>query len=120
MTQPPNFAIVPDRDAVAQMQRDLRFHPATTAEPKVLTREQLTQFNRDGFLKGLRVFSPEEADATRRYFDALLAQVLASGGDSYSISTAHLKHGKVYDLLTDPRLVAIVRDLLGDDVIAWG
>lgn len=120
MTPPPNFAIIPDRQAVAQMQRDLRFHPATTTEPKALTREQLAQFNRDGYLKGLRVFSPEEADATRRYFDALLAQVLAAGGDSYSISTAHLKHGKVYDLLTDPRLVAIVRDLVGDDVIAWG
>ncbi len=120
MTQPPNFAIIPDRQAVTQMQRDLRFHPATTAEPQVLTRAQLGQFNRDGFLKGLRVFGPAEADATRRYFDDLLAQTLAAGGDSYSISTAHLKHGKVYDLLTDARLVAIVRDLLGDNVIAWG
>jgi hypothetical protein len=120
MNQPPNFAIIPDRDAVAQMQRELRFHPAMTADPKVLTREQLPQFNRDGFLKGMRVFSAEEADATRRYFDDLLARTLAAGGDSYAISTAHLKHGKVYDLLTDPRLVAIVRDLIGDDVIAWG
>jgi ectoine hydroxylase-related dioxygenase (phytanoyl-CoA dioxygenase family) len=120
MTQPPNFAIIPDRQTVAQMDRDLRFHPATTADPKTLTRAQIAQFNRDGFLKGLRVFSPAEADAIRRYFDDLLAQVLAAGGDSYSISTAHLKHAKVYDLLTDPRLVAVVRDLLGDNVIAWG
>jgi hypothetical protein len=120
MNQSPNFAIIPDRQAIGQMQRDLRFHPATTAEPKALTPEQLVQFNRDGFLKGLRVFSPDQADATRRYFDDLLAQVLAAGGDSYSISTAHLKHARVYDLLTDARLVAIVRDLLGEDVIAWG
>src|SRR5438067_2008804 len=120
MTQPLNFAIIPDREAIAQMDRDLRFHPATTAEPKTLTRTQIAEFNRDGFLKGLRVFSPAEAEATRRYFDDLLARVLAAGGDANSISSAHLKHGRVYDLLTDPRLVAVVRDLLGDDVIAWG
>ena len=46
--------------------------------------------------------------------------MLAAGGDSYSISTAHLKYGRVYDLLTDPRIVACVRDLLGDNVIGWG
>src|ERR1051326_2430396 len=119
MTQPPSFAIVPNRQSIDQMQRDLRFHPAT-GEPKTLTSGQLAQFNRDGFLKELRVFSQAEADATRSYFDDLLAQVLAAGGDSYSISTAHLKHARVYDLLTDPRLVAIVRDLIGNDVIAWG
>jgi ectoine hydroxylase-related dioxygenase (phytanoyl-CoA dioxygenase family) len=120
MTQPPKFDIIPDRDAIAQLDRDLRFHPAATAEPRALTHAQIGEFNRDGFLKGLRVFSPAEAEATRRYFDDLLARVLAAGGDANSISTAHLKHGRVYDLLTDPRLVAVVRDLLGDDVIAWG
>jgi ectoine hydroxylase-related dioxygenase (phytanoyl-CoA dioxygenase family) len=46
--------------------------------------------------------------------------VLAAGGDSYSISTAHLKHGRVDDLLRDPRLVNLVRDLLGEDVVGWG
>src|ERR1043166_1367958 len=104
MSQPPTFAIIPDRQAIAEIARDLRFHPAI-GDPKTLTRENVAQFNRDGYLKALRVFSAEEADDTRRYFDALLAQVLAAGGDSYSISTAHLKCGKVYDLLTESRLV---------------
>jgi hypothetical protein len=116
----PSFAITPDQGDLDRIQRDLRFHPATCAHPRTLTPEQLAQFNRDGFLKGIRIFSPEEADATRRYFDALLAKVLAAGGDSYSISTAHLRYGKVYDLLTDARVVALVRDLLGEDAIAWG
>jgi non-haem Fe2+, alpha-ketoglutarate-dependent halogenase len=120
MTQPTSFAIIPDKQELGRIERDLRFHPASTQDPKVLTREQIEQFNRQGFLRGLRIFNEAEADANRRYFDALLAEVLATGGDSYSISTAHLKHGRVYDLLTDPRLVALVKDLLGDDVIAWG
>ena len=83
--------------------------PAPTTSPQMLTREQSSTFNRDGFLKGLRIFSDGEADANRRYFDDLLARVLAAGGDSYSISTAHLKYGKVYDLLTHPRIVACVK-----------
>ena len=45
---------------------------------------------------------------------------MAAGGDSYSISTAHRKYARVYDLLTDPRIVACVRDILGEDVVGWG
>src|SRR3954454_4533897 len=117
---PPAFAVTPAADQLNAVARDLRFHPSPVIEPKSLTRDQVTTFNRDGYLKGLRVFDAAEADANRRYFDDLLARVLAAGGTSYSISTAHLKYGPVYDLLTHPRIVAIVRDLLGEDVVAWG
>jgi ectoine hydroxylase-related dioxygenase (phytanoyl-CoA dioxygenase family) len=120
MNQPPRFAITPDQHDLDRIPRDLRFHPCTTREPHTLTPSQIEQFNRDGFLKGIRVFNAAEADANRRYFDDLLARVLAAGGDSYSISTAHLKYGRVHDLLTDPRIVALVRDLLGEDVVGWG
>ncbi|MEQ8791947.1 MAG: phytanoyl-CoA dioxygenase family protein [Pirellulaceae bacterium] len=114
------FQAVPDRDAIEQMQRDLRFHPATCDNPRSLSREQLEAFNRDGYLRPIRIFSPDEIDDIRTYFDALLARVIAEGGDSYSISTAHLKYGRVYDLLTDGRIVDCVGDLLGENVIAWG
>ena len=119
MAQPTDFQIVPDQQAVLRLERDLRFHACSNQHPAVLTCTQVEQFNRDGFLKGIRVFTEQEAAAIRRYFDDLLARVLAAGGDSYSISTAHLKYGRVYDLLTHPRLVALVRDLLGEDVVAW-
>jgi hypothetical protein len=120
MTQPTAFPIIPDQQDINRVERDLRFHPCTTPDPKVLSREQVEHFNRFGYLKGLRIFEAEEAEANRAWFDDLLQGVLAAGGDSYSISTAHLKYGKVYDLLTHPRLVAIVKDLLGENVIAWG
>src|SRR5437016_2725230 len=102
------------------MKRDLRFHPSTAANPQRLTAEQVAAFNRDGYLKGIRIFSEEEIAEIRRYFDQLLARTLAAGGDSYSISTAHLRYGRVYELLTHPRMVACVKDLLGENVIAWG
>jgi len=114
------FAVMPGHEKLAAVERDLHFRPSAVTEPKTLTREQVAAFNRDGFLKGLRVFDEAEIDGHRRYFDRLLARVVAAGGTSYSISTAHLKYGPVYDLLAHPRIVAYVRDLLGDDVVAWG
>jgi non-heme Fe2+,alpha-ketoglutarate-dependent halogenase len=111
---------IPTPEELSRIERDLRFHPSTNAHPKTLTAEQIQAFNRDGYLKGIRIFEPEEILAIRRYFDDLLARTLAAGGDSYSISTAHLRHGGVYDLLTDARIVDRVADLLGEDVIAWG
>ena len=100
--------------------RDLRFHPSTVTDPRTLTREQVAAFNREGYLMPLRMFDAAEAAEIRAYFDDLLARTLATGGNSYSISTAHLQHRRVYDLLAHPRIVACVRDLLGDDVIGWG
>jgi len=111
---------IPSTEELSKTQRDLRFHPATTSNPKILSREQISAFNRDGYLTGLRIFGEEEITEIRRYFDELLARTLAAGGDSYSISTAHLRFGRVYDILTDRRIVDRVKDLLGEDVIAWG
>jgi non-heme Fe2+,alpha-ketoglutarate-dependent halogenase len=120
MSTPKTPAFIPSTDELSHLERDLRFHPVTTEHPATLTNEQIKAFNRDGYLAGIRIFSEEEIAEIRRYFDQLLAKTLAAGGDSYSISTAHLRHGRVYDILTHPRIVAIIKDLLGDDVIAWG
>jgi ectoine hydroxylase-related dioxygenase (phytanoyl-CoA dioxygenase family) len=117
---PTDFKTIPKQEELQEVERDLRFHPSTVRSPQVLTLAQVEQFNRDGFLKGFRVFSSEEMAEHRAYFDRLLARVMAEGGNSYSISTAHLKHGKVYDLLTHPRIVAHVKDLLGENVVGWG
>lgn len=116
----PAFKIIPEHDELSRIERDLVFHPSPVREPRALTLQQVEQFNRDGYVKGIRVYSPAEIAEIRRYFDELLEQVLAAGGTSYSISTAHMKHGRVYDILTDPRIVACVGDLLGEDVVAWG
>ena len=114
------FAVTPDADDLAAMPRDLRFYPATEKSPKSLSVAQVEQFNADGYVAPVDVFSEPEAHDVRAYFDDLLAKTLAAGNDSYSISTAHLKHGRVWDLLTHPRIVAPVVDLLGPNVVGWG
>ena len=120
MNAAPSFKILPDQNDLEQMPRDLRFYPSQVTDPKVLSREQISQFNRDGYVRGLRVFDAQETSRNRQYFDTLLAKVLAAGGDSYSISTAHLKYGYVYDLITNPCIVDCVADILGPNIIGWG
>ncbi|QDU11930.1 phytanoyl-CoA dioxygenase family protein [Gimesia aquarii] len=120
MTESKEFQAVPEEEELSQIERDLKFYPSTTTDPQVLTSAQIEQFNQDGYLRSLRIFNEQEVAVNRQYFDALLEKVMAEGGDSYSISTAHMKYGKVYDLLTHPKIVAYVKDLLGDNLIAWG
>jgi len=120
MSQATDFKTTPESSDLAHLVRDLNFHPCVNPAPKVLTPTQIEQFNRDGFLKPFDLFDEGEAAEIRAYFDGLLAAVLAAGGNSYSISTAHAKHGRAYDLLTHPRIVAHVVDLLGENVVGWG
>jgi non-heme Fe2+,alpha-ketoglutarate-dependent halogenase len=114
------FQAVPDQTDLEKMNRDLSFYPSQVTQPETLNCEQVEQYNRDGHVKDLRVFSRTEADELRGYFDRLLERAIAAGGDSYSISSAHLTYGRVYDLLSEPRIVAYVKDILGEDVIGWG
>jgi hypothetical protein len=120
MSAAPKFQTIPAHEALDGIERDLRFHPCTNPNPQKLTRAQIAFFNEQGYVAPLPVFSPAEILDVRRYFDRLLASVLAAGGTSYSISTAHLKYGRVWDLLTHPAIVGYVKDLLGDNVIGWG
>ena len=115
-----DFAIIPTQEEIDQLDRELRFFPVANPAPRTLTRSQIDDYNRDGYLKGFRVYCDEEIAAIRREFDKLLAQYMAEGKDSYSISSAHLKHAVAWDVLTQPRIVAYVQDLLGENVIGWG
>ncbi|MGK0184501.1 MAG: non-heme Fe2+,alpha-ketoglutarate-dependent halogenase [Verrucomicrobiales bacterium] len=116
-----DFKTIPDESDIAGISRDLRFHPSDVAEPfAALTGDQIKGFNDNGYVKGVRIFDSDEIAKIRGSFDDILARVSAAGGDSYSISSAHLTYALVYDLLKEPRIVACVRDLLGDDIIGWG
>jgi non-heme Fe2+,alpha-ketoglutarate-dependent halogenase len=120
MSNKTDYKVIPGQNELDSIERDLKFYPSRTESPEVLSQQQIDQFNRDGNLIGIRIFNDEEITELRRYFDALLEKVIAAGGDSYSISTAHRKYGRVYDLLTHQKIVTLVTDLLGENVIGWG
>ncbi|MEM9586369.1 MAG: phytanoyl-CoA dioxygenase family protein [Planctomycetota bacterium] len=115
-----SFKVVPDQEELEAIERDLRFHAVVNDSPSVLSQDQIDHFNASGFVTPLAAYTTERIGQIRRYFDQLLDQAVASGGDSYSISSAHLKHGLVYDLLCDSVIVDCVADLLGPNVIGWG
>ena len=120
MQQPTEFAIIPDQDSITAVERDIRFFPTENPSPNVLTPEQIVRWNEDGYLGPIDIYSSEEIVEIRKYFDRLLQQTFAAGQDSYSISSAHLKHRRVWEMLTNPTLVDYVSDLLGENVVGWG
>jgi ectoine hydroxylase-related dioxygenase (phytanoyl-CoA dioxygenase family) len=116
----PNFKTIPAGEELANIERDLNFYPVANDHPQVLTAAQINSFNERGYVAPIDIFPPNEIADIRAYFDRLLEEEVARGGNSYSISTAHLKHAPVYDILTDARIIAVVSDLLGENVIGWG
>lgn len=120
MQPPAEFAVIPDRQSIATVQREIDFFPTDNPSPSTLSVAEIESWNRDGYLGPLDVYDQQTIDDIRGYFDRLLAEAIEQGGDSYSISSAHLKHARVWDMLTHPRIVAYVSDLLGEDVVGWG
>ncbi len=115
-----DFDIIPQYDSIDQIERELGFFPAKEQSCKTLTTEQVKHYNENGYVSNLEIFSKREADDLREYFDALLEEAIEAGADSYSISTAHFKHAKVYDLLKHSAIVNHVKDILGENVVGWG
>ena len=104
-------------DAIPDMERDLRFFPATTTHPKILTTEQIEYFNEKGYLFPFDLFTTEEADANRRYFDKVLKIAMDAGLDSYAISSWQAHCAGIYDLVTNDRILDYVEDILGPNLV---
>ena len=110
---------MPTHEQLKEIERDLSFVPAPDA-PQTLTPSQVQAYNSQGYLKPFRLFDAGEADDFRAYIDGLLTDLQAEGGDSYSLISAHMKHGRIWDLLHRDEILAPVRDLLGPDLVCWG
>ena len=104
-------------DAIPSMERDLRFFPSNATHPKRMTAEQIEQFNGKGYVFPVDLFSGEEADANRRYFDKLLKMATDAGLDSYAISSWHPHCAGIYDLVTNDRILDYVEDILGPNIV---
>ncbi len=111
---------MPITDAHPDIERTLEFFPVQNTHPRKLIRQQIREFNERGFVFPLDVFTPEEADANRARFDDLMVRAKAKGHNSYSINGWHRHCAAIHDLVTDPRILDYVHDLLGEDLICWG
>ena len=105
---------------LAELPRQIGFVPSRNPSPRVLTGEQIGQYNRLGYLMPFDGLDPQEVVEIRSFFDGVLAAFLELGRTSYSINTAHRRFGRIYDLVQHPRIVDAVADLLGENVACWG
>jgi non-haem Fe2+, alpha-ketoglutarate-dependent halogenase len=103
-----------------QDQRVLQFFPAENDAPRALTATQLASYNENGYIKPLEVFTEKEADENRRYFDRLLEETLKDGKNSYAINGYHTRCAPIWDIVTHPRILDYVEDILGSNFVAWG
>lgn len=110
----------PSPRQLAELPRQIGFVPAANHSPTLLTRDQISQYNANGYLMPFDGLNKTEALEIRAFFDGVLAAYMELGRSSYSISTAHLRFSRIYQLVQHPRLVSAVADLLGENIVCWG
>lgn len=110
----------PSFEELSSMERDLNFSNINNSKPSFLSPSQISSYNKDGYLMPFQALPLSEVCELRGYFDRILEEVSAQGQSSYSINTAHLKYPRIYDLVSNENILAPVRDLLGEDIVAWG
>jgi ectoine hydroxylase-related dioxygenase (phytanoyl-CoA dioxygenase family) len=111
------FKSNPSHDELRAMDRDLHFYPSRVEHPTALSAEDVAAFNRDGYLKGIRICDEAEITGHRVFFNEQLAKAEAAGLSSFTLSSAHLKYAKIYDLMHHAKILACVADILGPEMI---
>ena len=104
-------------NAFPELQRDLRFVPLGVDDPQVLNAEQIDRYNADGFLVPIDIFTATEIAEIRAYIDDLMPKALAAGWGNYDVVNWHKTCRGIWDIVTEPRIIDVASDLLGDSVV---
>jgi hypothetical protein len=110
----------PSAAQLAELPRQIGFVPSVVSDPKVLSIGQIRKYNEEGYLMPFQGLDRDESRELRAFFDGVLAAFIELGRTSYSINTAHLRFARIYELVHHPKLVSVVSDLLGPNVVCWG
>ena len=87
--------------------------------PKRLTAAQIDQYATDGFLGPLDLLSTSEVVEIRRHIEEIEAKLAIKMMARFRIK-AHLPFPFLCDLVSHPRLLDAVEDLIGPDILCWG
>ncbi|MFQ6546873.1 phytanoyl-CoA dioxygenase family protein [Aestuariibius sp. 2305UL40-4] len=96
---------------------DLRFRSVTNPAPNALSVAQIDHYNRQGFVQPFDVFTAEEMLTVRAYIDDLITAMGEAG--SYGINCYQARLAGLYDLCREPRILDLVEDLIGPNIICW-
>lgn len=108
-----------DSDLMAS--RDLSFVDVKHA-PRTLSSEQVEHYNARGYVKPFDIYNELEATENRAYFDWILAKMRAmdDGRGTYAINGYHTRCRGIYEMATHPRILDLVEDIVGSDIVCWG
>jgi non-heme Fe2+,alpha-ketoglutarate-dependent halogenase len=81
-----------------------------------LSRQQLDQYDRDGIVFPVRVFSAEEAS----FFRGALESIVRDCGPMKRLDNLHLFFDWAHRLVTHEGVLSAVQDVLGDDILVYG
>ena len=100
---------------------ELDFRPVDNPSPAKLTAAQVTQYNELGYVHPFDIYGEAEVARNRAYLDYLLAEIRTQndGRDSYAINCYQGRCEGIYDVATDPRILDIVEDIVGPNIICW-
>ena len=84
------------------------------AGPKTLTQEQVEFYDTHGFLTPVPVMSPAEALELRETLEAAERE---HGDGANTLGADHASADWMHKLVTDPRILAIVEDIVGPDIL---
>lgn len=104
---------------------DMSYHPIANGNPQCFTAHQIAEYNERGYIEPISLFQGEELKRIHEYFigEGNLPADLSARFQNGDIVTArsglsmHNRDAGIYDIVTHPRTVAYLKDLLGENII---
>ena len=87
--------------------------------PKLLTNDQVSDYERNGCVFPIRIMSGEQALDLRRRFEALEEAIGGEAQSRFRIK-AHLPFPWLHDLIRNAIMLDAVEDLIGPNILCWG
>ncbi len=85
----------------------------------VLSAEQVAAYHRDGFVAPIDFLTSDEAAALRRRIEDVEAGIDGEMQQRFKIK-AHLPFPWLCDIITHPRMLDAVEDIIGPNILCWG
>ena len=100
----------------------IEFLPARQPAPVLLSAEELSRYNEQGFLLraggGIPVLTPGEVDVHRRVWQEIFDA--HCDGDPQGVNGFFKRYAGAYDLVSHPVVVQLAQDILGPRCCCWG
>ena len=96
---------------------DLIFKQVVPGPLKRLSPLQITHYNQQGFVQPFSAFDDVEIASIRSYFEGLIAEMGEDG--SYGINCYQARLAGLWDIVTEPRILDHVEDIVGPNIICW-